>query len=124
MKNLYKQLLLDHYHSSNYRGTLDNPHFASETHNPSCGDVVRIAGRIEDGKISQIRFEGKGCVISQAAASLLCEQLTGRPAEYLLQLSPQTMTDLIGIELGPVRLKCALLALDAAQEAIRNYTKE
>lgn len=119
--NLYQQELLDHYHHSPFKGTLSAADFCSQEHNPSCGDRVSLAARITDGLIDQIAFEGAGCVISQAAASLLCKASVGKPLDELKAFDADHMLTLVQIPLGPTRLKCALLALDALRQGISTY---
>jgi nitrogen fixation NifU-like protein len=113
--SLYSELILEHSkYPSNY-GTLEHPTHSHEEHNPLCGDRIRIDLTITDGVIQEIRFSGQGCAISQAAASLLTEEVAGKTLETARALNKDDMLDLIGIPLqrNPVRLKCALLALKA-----------
>lgn len=119
MKNtkLYHDQLLDYYKHPRNKGHLDNPTGTSTIFNPLCGDEVTVELLIENDVIIAAKFEGKGCVISLAAASLLTEQLMGKTVQELHTLTTQTMLDLVKIELGPTRLRCALLALEAAQKA-------
>lgn len=119
MKNtkLYHDQLLGYYKHPRNKGRLENPTGVATIFNPLCGDEVTVELLIENGVITAAKFEGKGCVISLAAASLLTEQLMGKTVQELLTLTTQTMLDLVKIELGPTRLRCALLALEAAQKA-------
>jgi nitrogen fixation protein NifU and related proteins len=112
---MYQQKLMDHYRSSAHRGVVQNPTFSSKVHNPSCGDTVAVAGRVIDGILVELKFTGAGCVISQAAASLLCEAMEGKPYADVARVTPETMQQLLGTQLGPTRLRCALLALEALQ---------
>jgi nitrogen fixation NifU-like protein len=121
--NLYQQELIDHYRSPRNKGTLVNPHFVSEQHNPSCGDSIGIQGMIADGVITSMLFTGKGCVISQGAASLFAEYCQGKAVEEVRGYDKEVIMKLIGIDLGPVRIKCALLVLDATHEALKNCTQ-
>ncbi len=115
---LYQQELLDNYrHPRNY-GILPDTQIATETFNPSCGDQISLQMIIEEGRLKAIRFQGKGCVISQAAASLLTELSLGKPLETLEALNKDAMLELIGISLGPTRLRCALLSLEALHTAL------
>ncbi len=88
--------------------------------NPLCGDEVKVYVKFEGEKVSKINFEGKGCVISQASASILTEELKGKKKEEILSLDKNFMLKLLRIPLGPNRLKCALLPLEAIQKAIKN----
>ena len=119
--NLYHELLLDHYKYPRHKGMLKNPDFSSGQYNPSCGDRVAFQGKVTDGTISQIAFEGSGCVISLATASLLSEFILNKSVSFAQHLAPADILTLIGIELGPTRLKCALLPLEAIQEGISAY---
>lgn len=103
--------IIEHYKNPQNFGHLENPDIVHEEGNPSCGDQIRIELKIEDNKIADVRFSGKGCAISQAAASILTEEIKGKSLDKVKQFDKQKMLDLLGIEIGPVRLKCALLAL-------------
>jgi nitrogen fixation NifU-like protein len=120
---LYRENILDHYKHPRNRGTLEHPDITYEDANPLCGDQLRIDLKIEDGKIAQIRHSGHGCSISQAAASMLCERMEGRPLEEVRQLTREDMLEMLGIELGPVRLKCALLALKTLKAGVYGITQ-
>ena len=109
--DLYRQNILDHYQSPRNFGTLEHPDISAEDSNPLCGDVIRMDLKIEDGKVADVRFTGKGCSISRAAASMLTEEIRGKSLEEVKRIGKDEVLELLGIELGPVRLKCALLAL-------------
>lgn len=124
-EELYKQELLDHYHHPQNHGTIDNPDFLSEEYNPSCGDQVIIQGTLnKKGIIQKLVFRGAGCVISQAAASMLTEWCKEKQITDVLQYTAKDMTKLINISVGPTRLKCVLLALYALQHGIVEYQKK
>jgi nitrogen fixation NifU-like protein len=89
-----------------------------EEGNPSCGDQIRIELKIENNRIADVRFSGKGCAISQAAASILTEEIKGKTLDEVKQFDKQKMLDLLGIELSAMRLKCALLALKVVKAGI------
>ena len=112
MDDLYREIIIDRYKNPLYRGSL-NPHDISfEDDNPLCGDHIRIELRVdENGCVSEAVFDGEGCAISQASADLLLESIQGISLEEVKQLGKDDILDLLGIELGPVRLKCALLSL-------------
>jgi nitrogen fixation NifU-like protein len=112
MDDLYRELIIEHYKNPGYRGEL-NPHDISfEDENPLCGDHIRIDVRLdEEGRVKEAAFSGHGCAISQASADLLLEDIIGKTVEEVKDLNKQDVLDLLGIELGPVRLKCALLPL-------------
>lgn len=121
---MYQEELMDHYQHPRHRGILTGSDFDSGQFNPSCGDAVSMQGNIREGVIKEIAFEGKGCVISQATASMLAEYAVGKPVEKLLQLNTDDMLQLIKIPLGPTRLKCALLALHALKEGIKQFQQK
>jgi len=112
MDDLYREVIIERYKSPQYRGEL-NPHDISfEDENPLCGDHIRIDLRVDSqGNVTEAAFSGHGCAISQASADLLLESVIGKSIDDVKHLSKQDVLDLLGIELGPVRLKCALLSL-------------
>ena len=118
---------MEHYrHPRNY-GELDTATITRHEHNPLCGDQLTLYLDIKDDMINQVHFKGKGCAISQAAASMLTEELEGKSVEFAKQLDKQFVLDLLGIPIGPVRLKCALLSLKtlkAGLYGIDNYEEE
>lgn len=112
MDDFYRELIIDRYQNPHYRGELDPHDISFEDSNPLCGDELRIDLRINgDETIVEAAFSGRGCAISQASADLLLEHIQGKSLEEVKQLSKEDILDLLGIELGPVRLKCALLSL-------------
>ncbi len=122
--NLYQAHVLDHYEHPRHKGAVHNPDFSSGIHNPSCGDSVLVQGRIQDGILVESKFDAQGCVISCAAASLLLEKAVGQTVEKVCAYTPQTMLDLVQIPLGPTRLRCALLALEALQQGLVSSGKK
>lgn len=116
--NIYQATLMDHYKNPRNRGTLPMPDFSSEQLNPSCGDQVCMAGMIQGDVITSVVFQGTGCVISQATASLLTTHVIGFSRAMILGMDSAAVQKLIGMELGPTRLKCALLPLQALQQGI------
>jgi nitrogen fixation NifU-like protein len=123
MSDLFRENILDHYQHPRCHGTLDEPTVSHEDANPLCGDRIRVDVRVHDGRIAQVRFSGHGCSISQAAASMLCEHVEGRTLDEVKGLGRQDVLDLLGIELGPVRLKCALLALKTLKAGVYGITE-
>lgn len=109
--DLYRQNILDHYQNPRNFGTLEHPDISAEDSNPLCGDEIRIDLKVRGGKIEDVRFTGKGCSISRAAASMLTEEIRGKTLEEVKRIGRDDVLEMLGIELGPVRLKCALLAL-------------
>ncbi|NTU65186.1 MAG: SUF system NifU family Fe-S cluster assembly protein [Chloroflexi bacterium] len=111
MEDLYRDNIIDHYQNPRNYGTLEHPDISYEDSNPVCGDELRIDLQVKDGKVVDARFSGHGCSISQASASMLTEEIIGKSLEEVRQIDKQYLLDLLGIPLGPVRLKCALLSL-------------
>lgn len=111
MNELGLELLLDHYKDPRNFGHLENPDISHEEGNPSCGDQIRIEMKLNGSRIEDIRFSGKGCAISQAAASMLTEELKDKSLEDVKKFDKDQMLELLGVEVNPMRLKCALLAL-------------
>ena len=119
MDDLYRELIVDRYKNPLFRGNLEPHDISFEDDNPLCGDHIRIELRVNnEGKVSEVAFDGHGCAISQASADLLCESILGKTIEEVKQLTKQDVLDLLGIELGPVRLKCALLSLKVLKAGV------
>ncbi len=112
MDDMYREVILDHYKNPRNKGTLDPHDFSYEDENPLCGDKLRIDVRLDAGRrIKEVAFSGRGCAISQASASMLTEAILGKSVDEVKQMGKDDILDMLGIELGPVRLKCALLSL-------------
>ena len=124
MMNIYQELLLDHYRYPRNRGSLPKSDFFSKQHNPSCGDSVQFSGSISGEIIKEVVFEGQGCVISQATASMLTEEVKNKVLHEIHLLDKNFIVRMIGMQLGPIRIKCALLPLIALQEGIATYKKK
>jgi nitrogen fixation NifU-like protein len=112
MDDLYRQQIIDRYKHPLKRGELDPHDLSYEDENPLCGDRIRIDLRTDaKGIITAAAFSGDGCAISQASADLLAEYIEGKSLEEIRSLTKETVLDLLGIQLSPIRLKCALLSL-------------
>jgi nitrogen fixation NifU-like protein len=112
MDDLYREVIVEHYKNPAYRGELDPHDITFEDENPLCGDQIRIDLRVDEQQIvTEAAFSGHGCAISEASADLLLELVIGKSLEYVKNLTRDDILELLGIELGPVRLKCALLPL-------------
>lgn len=112
MDDLYREVIIERYKNPAYRGTLEPADISFEDENPLCGDHIRVDLRVdENGIVKEAAFSGHGCAISQASADLLLESIIGKSIEEIKQMGKEDVLDLLGIELGPVRLKCALLPL-------------
>jgi nitrogen fixation NifU-like protein len=112
MDDLYREIIIERYKEPQYRGELDPHDITFEDDNPLCGDHIRVDLRLDENeRVTEAAFSGQGCAISQAAADLLMENVVGKSLDEVKALNREDVLDLLGIELGPVRLKCALLSL-------------
>lgn len=124
MDELFRDTILEHYRHPRCRGTLEAPDVTYEDSNPLCGDKIRMDFHLRDGRIAAVRFSGVGCSISLASASMLCEFIEGKPLEEVKQISREDVLDLLGVsELGPVRSKCAMLALKTLKAGVYGLTQ-
>ncbi|EKD48383.1 MAG: hypothetical protein ACD_64C00342G0003 [uncultured bacterium] len=124
MISLYQERILDYYRNPRNRGTLSSPDFSSGMVNPSCGDAVSIQGTVKGDRVELCLFEGKGCVISQAMASMLTQQVVGKTIADIQNMDAEYMLSLLGMDLGPTRLKCALLPLEALKKGLSELRTE
>jgi nitrogen fixation NifU-like protein len=119
MDDFYRELIVERFKTPFYKGELDPHDFSYEDENPLCGDHIRIDINVDDKNvITQAAFSGHGCAISQASADLLLESIIGKSLENVKKISKDDILELLGIELGPVRLKCALLSLKVLKGGI------
>ena len=119
-EDLYREVILDHYKNPRGHGLLEGADVSADGQNPLCGDEVSIYVAFgDDGDtIDEVKFEGRGCAISQAATSMLTELVAGRSAREIAELPKDELLEEIGIPLTPVRLKCALLGLSTLKLAL------
>jgi nitrogen fixation NifU-like protein len=119
MDDLYREVIIEHYKNPSYRGKLDPNDISFADNNPLCGDHIQIDLRVDTGGVvTDARFDGHGCAISQASADLLIESIIGKPLEEVKKLNKDYILELLGIDLGPVRLKCALLSLKVLKAGV------
>ena len=119
MDDFYRENILDHYRHPRNKGRLENATHSHEENNPLCGDVIRIDLHVtDDDVIDQVSFAGQGCAISQASASMLTEMIQGKTLDEVKQLGKEDILEALGIEIGPVRLKCALLSLKVLKAGV------
>ena len=119
MDDLYREQIIERYKNPHYRGTLDPADIFFEDDNPLCGDRIQVYIRTdEDDIVSEASFDGQGCSISQASADLLIESIVGKSLDQVRALTKDDIMDMLGIELGPVRLKCALLSLKVVKAGV------
>ena len=120
--DMYAENILDHFNSPRNKGEIKNSDIKHKEFNPFCGDQIEITSKINNKKeITDIKFQGKGCSISQASASMLTELVKNKSIEEVKKLTKEDILDLLNIPIGPVRLKCALLGLDTLQNGIKIY---
>ena len=121
MDNLYRDFILEHYREPHNKGVLDphDLHFADS--NPTCGDELSMTLRLDPAgeRIADVAFDGRGCAISQASASILTDELRGMALDEVRDLDPKAILEGLGVPVGPARLKCALLSYKVVQGAVR-----
>ncbi len=124
--DMYRQQILDHYKNPRNYGELDNPTFSHVGENPMCGDEITVDVQLaEDGEtIEYAAFHGDGCAISQASASMLTGELRGMSLDELAELDRDDVIDLLGVDISPVRVKCAVLVEKVAQDGAKIYEGE
>jgi nitrogen fixation NifU-like protein len=135
LEELYKEVILDHYKSPRNKRDVPGAELSCSKNNPLCGDEITIHAHLTDGRVADVAFEGRGCSISQASASMLTEAVMGEPVEDAEKLAAEFRSmmegkldpdeeefgDLValkGVVKYPVRIKCAVLAWDVLQEAL------
>jgi len=119
MDDLYRELIIDRYKNPIYRGSLTPHDIAFEDDNPLCGDHIRVELRVgPDNRVTESAFSGHGCAISQASADLLMESVVGKTLDEIKSISKDDLLGMLGLELGPVRLKCALLSLKVLKAGV------
>jgi nitrogen fixation NifU-like protein len=144
LEDLYREIILDHYRTPRNRGELDPPALSADGHNPLCGDEIRISVAVQDGVITDVRFSGSGCSISQSSASMMTSAIKGKPVEQvksIVRRFKQMMTideedseidesinlgdleALQGVVKFPVRIKCATLGWNTLLDALATEQK-
>lgn len=120
--DLYREQLLDHYHNPENFGVLDNADVDIEMDNPTCGDMIHLTARLDSaGRVTEVMFEGQGCVISMASASMFTEHIKGKT---VAEITAMSLSDIEGMMMGGVKLsmgrvKCALLPLNAMKQGLQ-----
>jgi len=120
MDNLYRDFILEHYRQPHNRGVLDPADLAFADSNPTCGDEMSMTLRLDEAKerVADVAFDGRGCAISQASASILTDELRGLSLDELRAIDPRDVVENLGVPIGPARLKCALLSFKVLQGAV------
>ncbi len=125
MEDFYRELIIERYKTPHFRGELEPNDITYEDDNPACGDHIRIDVRIDENQVvTEAAFSGEGCAISLASADLLLESIIGKSLEVVKELAKEDILDMLGIELGPVRLKCALLPLKVLKAGVYGIGEE
>ena len=121
-EDIYREIILDHYRNPRNKGSLPNADISIHDSNPLCGDEIDIHLKVEEDMIKDIKFEGRGCAISQASASMLTEQVLNKPLNTVKDIAKEDILENIGLmNLGPARIKCALLSLKVLKLGMVKY---
>lgn len=118
---LYNELLIEHYHHPRNYKRLDHPDYHATVVNPLCGDKLYLDVKTNNSVITEIGFKGEGCIISMSSASMLFDKMIQQKIDYLASISQKDVEDLIQLNLGPNRMKCALLPLEALKIIVDHY---
>ena len=122
MSSIYSEIILDYYRYPRNKGTIEHPQIQARDSNPLCGDVVEMQLELDEkNSVKDVKFNGQGCAISQASASMLTELVKGKSLEDVRKISKEDILSLIGGQLTAVRLKCALLSLKVLKTGIYDY---
>lgn len=128
MDDLYRDEILEHYRNPHNFGTLPDADATYEGSNPLCGDRITLSIKLGGGgqaeTVEDVAFTGRGCAISQASASMLTDEIKGKPVAKVSVMTNQDVLDNLGIEISPARLKCALLSIDTLRKALAEYTTQ
>ena len=120
-EGMYRENILDHYKNPHNKGEIENADIKFTENNPLCGDVITINLKLNDHKVDDVKFSGLGCAISQAATSMLTDEVIGKTLEDVKNIKREDVVNLLGIDVGPVRTKCAVLGLVAIKEGIKEF---
>jgi len=123
MEDIYRQYILEHYREPRNHGHLEHPSIHAADTNPLCGDRIELDLQVEGNRVIDVRFSGRGCAISQATTSMLTERIEGATLDELRALRPADILEMLGVEIGPARQRCALLSLRVLHQGIEGpYT--
>lgn len=124
-RDMYREKILDHYRNPRNYGELEDPDIHYGDSNPSCGDDIEMYVVLnEDEEVGEVKFSGQGCAISQASASMLTDEVMGMGLEEVKELDRDDIKEMLGIELSPMRVKCAVLGLKVLEGGIVTYEGE
>ncbi|HOU13988.1 MAG TPA: SUF system NifU family Fe-S cluster assembly protein [Anaerolineae bacterium] len=123
--DLYREQLLDHYHNPENFGVLDNADVDIDMDNPTCGDMIHLTARLDaEGRVTEVKFEGQGCVISMASSSMFTEEIVGKTPEEISKMGLSDIQEMMGgVRLSMGRVKCALLPLNAMKQGLKEAGK-
>ncbi|MFQ5941282.1 MAG: Fe-S cluster assembly sulfur transfer protein SufU [Nitrososphaerales archaeon] len=123
--DIYREIILDYYRNPRNYGKIDSPDISVRDSNPLCGDEIEIHLKFDGGKVKDVKFTGKGCAISQASASMLTEMIIGKNLEDVKKIGKDVILESLGLpNLGPARIKCALLSLKTLKLGVYSYLVE
>jgi len=122
--DIYAEEIISHYEHPHNKGRLESPSASFHELNPLCGDEITIYLKIEKGIVADVKFDGEGCAISIGSASMLTDELKGKKISDIEKMGVKNVVELLGIDPGPARLKCATLSLKATQKALQTYQKD
>ena len=120
--DIYAENILEHYKDPHNHGTIENADVTQTAANPLCGDHLVLYITVDNGTLSAVKFAGRGCAISQASASMLTDELIGMKIAEAKAITADDVLEMLGVEIGPTRMKCALLILDALTEALQKIS--
>ena len=118
---MYAEEIISHYEHPHNKGVMKNPSISVHEHNPLCGDDLTIYLEIEKGSVKDVKFGGNGCAISMASASMLTDEIKGKRLDEIEKMGLKDIVEMLGIDPGPARLKCATLSLKTVKEASFMY---
>jgi NifU homolog involved in Fe-S cluster formation len=121
---LYSAIIDEHYEEPRNFGKIENPDKEIVETNPTCGDTVAMYVKLGDGKVKDIKYVARGCLISVAASSILSEEVMGKDLDYVMNMTKSEVLNRLGLRLGPARERCALISFDALVKMVKDYKKE
>ncbi len=116
--DIYQENILDHYHEPHNHGEIKNPTHTRSANNPTCGDKINITAIVEDDIVKDLKFTGDGCTISQAATSIVTDEIIGKSVDETLAIDREKVIELLGVDVGIGRIRCALLGIRTIQKAL------
>ena len=120
-EGMYRENILDHYKHPHNHGEIKNPDIKFNENNQLCGDVITVNLKLNNHKIDDVKFRGSGCAISQSAMSMLTDEIKGKTLKEVKNFQREDIVNMLGIEIGVVRTKCAMLGLVAVREGIEEF---